>query len=60
MYTSYLIIALLAGLASFLIAKEKGLDPVKWFIIGFLASLAGLAIITLVKKKIGENKKKNP
>jgi hypothetical protein len=59
MYTSYLVIALLSGLASFLIAKEKGLDPIKWFIIGALASLAGLAILTFIKKRI-DAKKNNP
>ena len=55
MYGDYLTVCLICGIVCFLFAKERGKNPFVWFAIGFVLSIIGVVIITLIKNK--KNKK---
>lgn len=50
----FIIISLLFGLISYLYAKEKNLNPIKWFIIGCIFGLFSLIVIAAIKKKAAQ------
>ena len=60
MYGDYILIALVCGIVCFLIAKEKGKNPILWFAIGFVLSFIAVFIIALIKKRIDKNKTHRP
>jgi hypothetical protein len=51
MYTRYILIALACGIISFLVAKEKGKNPIAWFIYGLLFSFITIFVIAFIRKK---------
>lgn len=60
MYGDYIVISLICGVVCFLFAKEKGKNPILWFIIGLVLSILAILIIALIKKKINKKKENNP
>ena len=53
-FTDYAVGSLVLGVASYFIAKYKGLNPWLWFGIGTIGSLLGFLIVLLVKSKIAK------
>lgn len=53
-YTSSIIIGLIAGAISAYFASKRGRSPIAWFIIGFLFGLIGLIVLFIMPKRIVE------
>ena len=51
MYTRYILIALACGIISFFVAKEKGKNPIAWFIYGLVFSFITIFVIAFIRKK---------
>lgn len=47
------VFCLSTGLLTCRIARTRGRDPAKWFFIGLLSSLFGLAILLMLKRRGG-------
>lgn len=50
-YTIIVVTAILIGFVCATIAKQKGKDPVKWFVIGVVLNVLALAIIHFYGRK---------
>jgi hypothetical protein len=50
-YTFILVTCLIIGLVSAGIAKQKGKDPIKWFLIGCILNIIAIITIVFAEKK---------
>jgi len=51
-FSTYLILGIISGMACFILAKEKQKNPFAWFILGFIGSIFSIAILAFISKSI--------
>ncbi|MEK7174217.1 MAG: hypothetical protein AAB759_01010 [Patescibacteria group bacterium] len=52
-----LVLSLLSGCAASAIARSRGLNERKWFLVGALTSVIGIAVILVIRQRMAEAKK---
>lgn len=50
-YAFLVVLALVSGVASSIIAKTKGRDPAMWFIAGIIFNLVSVGTISIMSRK---------